>query len=421
MSTTNQAQLNKATVGKWRAWLAWTMLAFATVCFALGLVFNFLNGSGLNPEAAVFFMFAPVGTLIALRRPENNMGWVYSVIGLAAGCSVPLRAYLIYATEIRPGALPGVDWVVLLIFLLATVTWITMFASLMLFPTGHFLSPRWSIAGRALIALLILSTILSIFSGDTLWSKSFANPFTINELASALKTVNVLAKIAGFILLLPCVLSIVLRFKRSKGDERQQLKWFYYSVLLIIPAFSVSTLVNVVGVFQNNPLVQMLLGLSTILIGAIPLSVAIAILSYRLYDIDLIIRRTLVYGVLTATLALVYWSGVVGLQTLLRPLTGEGNDLAIVATTLLIAALFLPLRRGIQGFIDRRFYRRKYDVAKTIAAFGDHVRDEVELDKLTGRLVEVVDATMQPEYVALWLRETAPGSPRVTNQGGQAL
>lgn len=409
MSTTNQAQLNKAKVGKWRAWLAWTMLAFATVCFALGLVFNFLNGTGLNPDllvAAVFFTFAPVGTLIALRRPENNMGWVYSVIGLATGCSVPLGAYLTYTTEIRPGALPGVDWVVLLIVLLAAVTWITMFVSLMLFPTGHYLSPRWSTAGWALIILLVLSTILSILSGDTLWSKSFTNPFRINELASALKTVNVIANIAGFIILIACVLSIVLRFKRSKGDERQQLKWFYYSVLLIIPAFTVSTLVNAVGVFQNNPLVQVLLGLSTILIAAIPLSVAIAILSYRLYDIDLIIRRTLVYGVLTATLALVYWSGVVGLQALLRPINGEGNDLAIVATTLAVAALSLPLRRGIQGFIDRRFYRLKYNAARTLAVFGKVARDEVELSSLTGKLVGVVEETMQPEHISLWLRPT---------------
>jgi hypothetical protein len=409
MSTANQAQLNKAKVGKWRVWLAWTMLAFATVCFALGLVFNFLNGTGLNQDllvGVVFFMFAPVGTLIALRRPENNMGWVYSVIGLAAGCSVPLGAYLIYATNIRPGALPGVEWVELLMVLLATVTWITLFASLMLFPTGHFLSPRWSIAGWALIVLLVLSTILSILSGDTLWSKSFANPFRINELASALKTVNVIANIAGFTILLACVLSIVLRFKRSKSVERQQLKWFYYSVLLIIPAFTVSTLVNAAGVFQNNPLVQMLLGMSNILIAAIPLSVAIAILSYRLYDIDLIIRRTLVYGVLTAMLAFVYWGGVVGLQALLRPINGEGNDLAIVATTLAVAALSLPLRRGIQGFIDRRFYRLKYNAAHTLAVFGKVARDEVDLSSLTGRLVGVVEETMQPEHISLWLRPT---------------
>jgi hypothetical protein len=123
-----------------------------------------------------------------------------------------------------------------------------------------------------------------------------------------------------------------------------------------------------------------------------------------LYDIDVIIRRTLVYSMLTVLLALTYWGGVVGLQALLRPITGQGNDLAIVATTLAVAALFLPLRRMVQRFMDRRFYRRRYDAAKTLAAFSDHVREEVELDRLTGKLLEVVDEAMQPEHISLWLR-----------------
>jgi hypothetical protein len=154
--------------------------------------------------------------------------------------------------------------------------------------------------------------------------------------------------------------------------------------------------------------------------AAVPVAVGFAILRHNLYDIDIIIRRTLIYGALTALLAVLYWSGVVGLQALLRPFTGAGNDLAVVATTLIIAALFLPLRRRVQGFIDRRFFRRKYDAAKTIADFGEHIRDEVELDRLTGWLVEVVDETMNPAHVSLWLREATPNSPRVTNQAGQA-
>jgi hypothetical protein len=154
--------------------------------------------------------------------------------------------------------------------------------------------------------------------------------------------------------------------------------------------------------------------------AAIPVAVGFAILRHNLYDIDIIIRRTLIYGALTALLAFIYWAGIVGLQALLRPITGVGNDLAVVATTLLVAAIFLPLRQRVQGFIDRRFYRRKYDAARTIVAFGEYVRDEVELDRLAGRLVDVVDETMRPAYVSLWLRETASGSPRVTDQGGQA-
>jgi hypothetical protein len=138
--------------------------------------------------------------------------------------------------------------------------------------------------------------------------------------------------------------------------------------------------------------------------AAIPVAVGFAILRHNLYDIDIIIRRTLIYGSLTTLLGLLYWTGVVGLQALLRPITGEGNDLAIVATTLIIAALVLPLRRGIQRFIDRRFFRRKYDSAQTLAAFSAHARDDVELDRLAERLVEVVDETMQPAHMSLWLR-----------------
>jgi hypothetical protein len=154
--------------------------------------------------------------------------------------------------------------------------------------------------------------------------------------------------------------------------------------------------------------------------AAVPVAVGFAILRHNLYDIDIIIRRTLIYGALTALLAFIYWAGVVGLQALLRPITGAGNDLAVVATTLVIAALFLPLRRRVQGFIDRRFFRRKYDAVRTLSAFAETMRDEVELEKLTRRLVEVIGETLQPAHVSLWLRETAPASPRMTDQGGQA-
>jgi hypothetical protein len=165
----------------------------------------------------------------------------------------------------------------------------------------------------------------------------------------------------------------------------------------------------------------LLLSVSDLAFPLIPtIGIGVGILRHRLYDIDVIIRRTLIYGVLTAMLAALYFGGVALIQSLLKPLTGVGNDLAVVATTLIIAALVLPLRLRVQGFIDRRFFRRKYDAAQTLAAFSAHARDEVELDTLTGRLVEVVDETMQPAHVSLWLRENAPVGPRVTNQGGQA-
>ena len=187
------------------------------------------------------------------------------------------------------------------------------------------------------------------------------------------------------------------------------MRWFMFcasSLLMLLLAWFV-------GFATQQPkdglYFWLLLVVSDIALPLIPtVGIGVGILRHRLYDIDVIIRRTLIYAVLTFVLAAVYFGGVALIQSLLKPLTGEGNDLAVVATTLAVAALFLPLRQRIQGFIDRRFFRRKYDAARTLAAFSDHVRDEVDLDSLAGRLVEVVEETMQPAHVSLWLRQTQP-------------
>jgi hypothetical protein len=198
------------------------------------------------------------------------------------------------------------------------------------------------------------------------------------------------------------VAAIVVRFRRSRGDERQQLKWLTYSSFF---SGAIALLIYVCAVLNLDILNYLGGFLFNLLLAPIPIAVGIAVLKYRLYDIDIIINRTLVYGSLTAILALVYWGSVVGLQALLRPLVGEGNDLAVVVSTLIIAGLFLPLHRAIQRFIDRRFYRRKYDAARTLQAFTATLRDEVDLEMLADRLVGVVEETMQPAVVSLWLRK----------------
>jgi hypothetical protein len=195
----------------------------------------------------------------------------------------------------------------------------------------------------------------------------------------------------------------VLRFRRANGIERQQIKWLAYAAVFLAIALSASFVSSYEGVAY--------LVIAALL--CVPLAVGIAILRYRLYDIDVLINRTLVYGALTAALALVYIGSVVLLREVLAPLTGSSEP-AIVASTLAIAALFNPLRRRIQNLIDKRFYRRKYDAAKVLAAFGTTVRDETELERLTAELLRVVDETMQPEFVGLWLRE--PSSDKMTTQ-----
>jgi hypothetical protein len=186
---------------------------------------------------------------------------------------------------------------------------------------------------------------------------------------------------------------VIVRLHRSRGDERQQLKWFTYTVAVIIVAFTVTALLGI------EPVI-----VSVVMFPFIPVSVGVAILKYRLYDIDVVINRTLVYGSLTATLVALYFGGIVMLQRVFVVLTGEKSTLAVVASTLLIAALFNPLRRRIQGFIDRRFYRRKYDAQKTLETFSSRLRDETDLEALSDDLEGVVRETMQPAYVSLWLR-----------------
>jgi hypothetical protein len=216
--------------------------------------------------------------------------------------------------------------------------------------------------------------------------------------------------------LLASVISLGLRFRRATDVERQQLKWLLYAGGL---TFVVTATASPAAPFDLSStdlptFVSTLLSiLAYLALMSIPVAVGIAILKYRLYDIDIVINRTLVYGVLTATLVGVYLGGVVSLQAVFRALTGQESQLAIVASTLAIAALFGPVRRRIQSFIDRRFYRRKYDAARTLENFSAKLRDETDLDALTRELTSVVRETMQPEHVTLWMRPTG-------HEGGQA-
>jgi hypothetical protein len=220
------------------------------------------------------------------------------------------------------------------------------------------------------------------------------------------------------------VVGLILRYRRSRGEERQQIKWIAFSALVVGLGF-VSAMVGGLISFvfapetwedtaDSAPLwFDLLFSVVLLSFGGVPVAVGIAVLRYRLYEIDILINRALVYGSLTATLAVLYFGSVVSLQAALRVLTGQESTFAVVASTLLIAALFNPLRRRIQGFIDRRFYRRKYDAAKTLEAYNTRLRDETDLDALSGDLVGVARSTMQPEHASLWLRpETAQKAQR---------
>jgi hypothetical protein len=272
---------------------------------------------------------------------------------------------------------------------------------ILLFPTGKLLSPRWRVvawtAGLVLVASLVS---LGLRPGPIQNFPSVRNPFGGPPFVEWVEAVGGVTGSACFV---AAIISLILRFRRSRGEERQQIKWFAYASALGFMAILFVTLFDLPMVDERtDALVEHVVW--TLALLSLPISAGIAILKYRLYDIDRIINRTLVYGSLTVALVALYFGGIVLLQRLFVLLTGQQSTLAVVASTLLIAALFTPLRRRIQGFIDRRFYRKKYDARKTLEAFSAKLRDETDLDALSDDLVRVVRETMQPAHVSLWLR-----------------
>jgi hypothetical protein len=295
----------------------------------------------------------------------------------------------------------------------------------LLFPNGKLLSRNWQpVVWVAACGSAMLALSAALAPGPLSFQPTFDNPLGLGgaigklgpsessplfdqpSLAKPADTkintggvVEIFVRVGFFFVLVSwlfAVAAMIMRMDQAKGAERQQLKWFVYTVALLVVGF----LAALLGFGQHS--VAWNMGIAAF--NFLPIAAGIAILRYRLYDIDVVINRTLVYGVLTAALAVVYVGSIVLLQGLFRALTGETSQLAVVASTLAIAALFVPLRQRVQAFIDRRFYRRKYDVAKTLQAFNTRLRDDVDLDNVADDLVEVVKETMQPAHVTLWLR-----------------
>ncbi len=342
-------------------------------------------------------VLATVGLLVASRHPSNPVGWWFLGLAVVQGLAELSQAYGERAAQDGLPAGEAAEWVATWIWIL-TPALLTLV--LLLFPDGRSPSRRWRIVPAlafAGCALAIPGLALSAESGT-----EFAGGE--NPLAVQSPLIDVLFPLGMAVVmgaLLASAASLFLRFRRARGVERQQLKW-------VVLAAGV---VGAVAPFAVGFWAQTILAEVSLLfaLAMIPIAAAIAILRYRLYDIDVVINRTLVYGALTATLALAYLGSVVLLQLALRPLTKE-SGLAIAASTLAVAALFRPARARIQQTVDRRFYRRKYDAARTLERFGARLRDEVDLDALGADLRAVVNDTMQPAHVSLWLR--APGDSR---------
>jgi len=353
-------------------------------------VFGAGGWQGEMPFILTMAATALVGAVIAAKRPRNPIGWLLAVLGLSF---VAFPNTVVAAASAAPSG--NAPTFIYLVAWVGNWIWVPGHAgalfTLLLFPNGRLLSRRLRpLAFFTAAVLLALLVSAATFRGPLEAAPRLENPFAlpIPEPVSATLILAVLA-----LQVLACGL-LVVRFWRSRGEERQQMKWVAFGAAILAASF----LLNLAGI--TLPRWTDSLG-TAVMISA----VAIAVLRHRLYDIDVLINRTLVYGALTGALVAVYAGGVAVLQYAFRALAGQESQLVIVASTLAIAALFSPLRQGIQALIDGLFYRRKYDAQRTLAAFGVRLRGEVELDHLADDFVAVVERTVQPAHASLWLRE----------------
>jgi hypothetical protein len=390
------------------SYLAWSLCALCVALAVASLILGLFNGRTLVEIfiawsitfATLIVSFSVIGALIASHRPENPIGWIFLAVGCCYGLLSAGDEYAIYALLTNPGALAlGAEASWLGQWIWAPGLGLILVFLPLLFPDGHPPSPRWRpvgwLGGLSIVLAVVSSTIV-------LWPERGPALVTGDESPShVLDVVLLFAAVPMlFVAGLGAVNSLLVRFRRSRGDERQQIKWFASAAaltLIWIIVFGQSTL---------RGLPEAMVALSSLLvIPSIPIATGVAILRYRLYDIDVIINRTLVYGSLTVILVGLYFGGVATTQAIFRALTSQEQQpqLAVVVSTLAIAALFMPLRRRIQSFIDRRFYRRKYDARKTLEAFSAKLRDETDLNTLSDELVTAVRQTMQPKHVSVWL------------------
>ena len=341
--------------------------------------------------------FVIVGAIVTIKRPDNLVGWALSLAGLGllvSGRPRPLwragsvREARARAPRRRRGGRGRRRCA-------GHRSWRGVFLLLVVFPSGRAPSPRWRTITTVVLGAFALVWVLVTTAPGKLDPpfEAFENPLALTDSESYLAIAWVLIG-ACLVAIAAAAVSLLRRFRRSRGEERQQFKWFAASAGLLLLTLPFSAIFNWSGVAGA------IFGIALI---ALPISVGIAILRYRLYELDVIIRRTLVYGGLSALLAGLYFAIVLALQQVFSSFAG-GSDLAVAVSTLAVAALFGPARRRVQHAVDRRFYRRRYDAQRTLETFSARLRDEVDLDALGTELRTVVRDTMQPSDVSLWLR-----------------
>jgi hypothetical protein len=388
--------------------VSFVLSATSVALIAMTPEIDFFDGWGFRGyDVAFAVVFVTVGLLVTIRRPDNVIGWLFVASGLLSGVQTVADSYAEYAViNGEPGG-PEAFWFSSWIWLPAVGL---IAVTLMLFPTGRPQSPRWRAIVLAMIPVTLVVTLLwaiappSDDSGEVVRASINAVPDPLG-----LGPDHPLRTVAGMSILLltaglvAAAVSLWTRMRLGDAVQRQQIKWVLYAAALVGPALASSVFTTIFAMDVGIAKATQLLGIAAVLL--VPIAATVAILRYRLYDIDLLINRTLVYGTVSAILGGSYVLGVVLFQSILRPFTA-GSELAIAVSTLLVAALFQPVRASVQGAVDRRFYRARYDAARTLDAFSDRLRGDLDLDSVRTDLVAVLNETVRPAHASVWLRQT---------------
>ena len=393
---------------RWRpAVVAWWLWALAMLGLAvLAWLDHLLRRAGrpdlalLTGDAAAYVVAVvsavSVGALLASRRPAHPVGWLLLALGLSVAVSGVATGYASYGLLARPGTLPAADYAAIDNGVSVLVWAACIGFVLLLTPTGSLPSPRWRwwarIAAAAPLVALVSTSLLPL---DPPY-RSVANPLAVPALAGPLRVASLVTWVVTGLAIPVAAWSLVVRFRRARGVQRLQLRWLALAAAMAAVAVLALAALGATG---NEGLLGWV---SAICVALLPLATGAAILRYRLYDLDRIISRTLAYGLLTLLLG----AGYAAVALVLGQLAGQDSSLAVAGATLAVAALFQPARRRIQQVVDRRFNRRRYDAAKTIEAFSARLRDEVDLDTLTGELLAVAAQTVEPTKASLWLRDS---------------
>ena len=400
-------------------WLAVVLLGAWLVAIIAFFAFTVLSW-GVKTEAEAFGIatiaftiglvgYPIVGAMIVFRQPENSIGWLFLGVGLLFAAAALFPAYATYGVFVDPGSLPAAVWAAWVSGWLDPLFFLVLCLLLLLFPNGHVPAPRWRLV-LWMVAVGVAVSLVDAAVKPGLIRKELPieNPLGIERaqpLFDALDTPVFLYFATCMVL---SIAGLVVRYRGSSGDARVQIKWIALSALFLFGSFVADIALAIAGAPRG--VIDVLFGLA---FASIPIAAGAAILRYRLYDIDRVISKTLAYGALSVILAGIYIGLVLAGQALSSTFTGSSN-LAIAASTLAVAAMFLPARSRIQRFVDRRFYRRRYDAQQTLQAFGSRLRQQVELDELSEDLLLAVAETMKPVSASLWLNDSRQQARPVT-------